>query len=169
VEISTWQHQRLETIRDHPPSMSVCRRAVCLLLSAAGETGAAIARATGLSIDAMTDIRRRWQLRGMASLQDPKSPGRPARVTASYRHQLHQALRTGPLELGYGFSVWTVGRLNTYLQEITGLRFCNEWVRRLIHREHWVYRRPKHTLRGRRNENAFRQARKRLDRLKKGL
>ena len=65
--------------------------------------------------------------------------------------------------------VWSITRLNSHLQIATGIRICNDWLRRLVHAEGFVYRRPKHTLKGKRNEKAFRKAQKALNRLKKGL
>ena len=52
---------------------------------------------------------------------------------------------------------------------MTGLAICNDWLRQLVHAEGFVYRRPKHTLKGKRNERAYRAAQKKLQRLKKGL
>ena len=59
VVLTSWQRHRLDSVRAHPPSPRVGRRAVCLLLSAAGVSGQAICQATGLSVDAIADIRRR--------------------------------------------------------------------------------------------------------------
>ncbi len=77
VKLSSWQRQRLQQIRDHPPSARVGKRAVCLLLSSDGSPSKLISQVTGLSKDAIPDIRRRWQERGMASLKELPRPGRP--------------------------------------------------------------------------------------------
>lgn len=169
VKLTSWQRQRLQQIRDHPPSARVGKRAVCLLLSADGSPSKLISQVTGLSKDAIPDIRRRWQERGMASLKELPRPGRPPKITPEYRKQLRKAVRAGPLSYGYVFSVWSIARLNSHLQTATGIRICDDWLRRLVHAEGFVYRRPKHTLKGKRNEKAFRKAQKALNRLKKGL
>lgn len=168
VKLTSWQRRRLQEIRDHPPSTRVGKRAVCLLLSADGVASKLICQVTGLSVDAVTDIRRRWHQRGMASLIELPRPGRPAKVTPEYRKQLRKALRSGPLACGYVFTVWSIARLNAHLQAITGIKICDDWLRRLVHAEGFVYRRPKHTLKGKRDEKAFRKAQRRLNRLKKG-
>ena len=169
VVLTSWQRQRLEAIRAHPPSGRMGRRAVCLLMSAAGASGRAICQATGLSVDAITDIRRRWQQRGMASLRDTPGSGRKPKASPAYRQELRLALRKGPLAFGYAFSVWSIARLNAHLQNKMGIAFSDEWLRTLVKAEGFVYRRPKHTLKGKRDERAFRKARRALDRLKKGL
>jgi hypothetical protein len=70
---------------------------------------------------------------------------------------------------GYIFTTWSIVRLNTHLQAATGIKVCNAWLRKLVLAEGFVYRRPKHTLRGKRNERAFRKAQRKLSQLKKGL
>lgn len=169
VKLTSWQRQRLEQIRDDPATPRIGKRAVCLLLSADKCSGRLISRVTGLSEDAITDIRRRWRQFGMASVKDRPRSGRPPKVTKQYRKLLREALRKGPLSYGYVFTTWSIARLNTHLQGATGIKVCNDWLRKLVLAEGFVYRRPKHTLKGKRNGRAFRKAQKKLSRLKKGL
>jgi transposase len=168
VVLNAWQRRRLQRVRDRSSSPRVVKRAVCLLLSADGASSRVIRQATGLSLDAITDIRRRWRERGLASLEDRPRSGRPRRVTPAYRRELRQALTRGPPAYGYLFTVWSIPRLNAHLRARTGIAFCDDRVRRLVLAEGYVFRRPKHTLKGRRDEKAFRQAQRRLRRLKKG-
>jgi len=137
-------------------------------MSADGSSARTVGQATGLAVDTITDIRRRWQEHGLASVEDAPRSGRPPKVTPAYRRELRDALRTSPLRYGYALTVWSVGRLSTHLQRLTGIPVCDDWLRRLIHAEGFVFRRPKHTLKGKRNEKAFRAMQRRLDRLKKG-
>ena len=169
VRLTSWQRQRLQQIRDQPPTPRVGKRAVCLLLSAEGVSNRLIAQATGLATDTLTRIRRRWNQRGMASVKDAPRPGRPPTVGPAYRRELKVALRRGPLAYRYAFTTWSIARLNAHLHRVTGLAICNDWLRQLVHAEGFVYRRPKHTLKGKRNEQAYRRAQKKLQQLKKGL
>jgi transposase len=147
----------------------VGKRAVCLLLSADGASNQLIAQATGLAANTLTRIRHRWNERGLASLKDAPRSGRPPKVNRAYRQELKDALHRGPLAYGYVFTTWSMARLNTHLQRVTGVRICDDWLRQLAHAEGFVYRRPKHTLKGKRDECAYRRAQKKLERLKKGL
>lgn len=169
VNLTSRQRRRLQQIRDKPPTPRIGKRAVCLLLSAEGTPSRLIGQVTGLSKDTITDIRRRWNEQGMASLQDAPRPGRPPKVGPAYRQSLREALRRGPLGYGYVFTTWSIARLNAHLQNITGTPICNDWLRQLVHAEGFVYRRPKHTLKGKRDEQAFRRAQRKLQKLKKGL
>lgn len=169
VKLTSWQRQRLQQLRDQPPTPRVGKRAVCLLLSAEGVSNQLIAQATGLASDTLARIRRRWNERGMAFLKDAPRPGRPPKVTPGYRRQLKKALRRGPRTYGYVFTTWSIARLNAHLQRVTGIAICNDWLRQLVHAQGFLYRRPKHTLKGKRDEQAYRRAQKKLQRLKKGL
>jgi len=146
----------------------VGKRAVCLLLSADQESARSIKRATGLSPDAITDVRRRWRERGLSSLIDRPRKGRPPRVTAEYLRQLRRALRRGPRAYGYVFTVWSIARLVTHLHRQTGVKISRDWLRRLAHKADFVIGRPKHTLKGKRDPREYQQAAERLSRLKRG-
>lgn len=168
VRLKPWESRQLRQLRDHAGSARVLKRAMCLLLSAAALPARVIARVTGLSRDAISDIRRRWRQRRLRSLQERPRSGRPARITDRYRRELRRALRRGPLACGYVFTVWSIARLGAYLHQRTGIALGVTRLRQLVHDEDFVIARPKHTLRGKRNEREYRKAKRRLARLKKG-
>lgn len=172
VRVTGWQRKQLRRLQSRPPSPRVGRRATCLLLTADGTCSRQIAKATGFSLDAITDIRGRWNVRGMRSLKDCRHPGRPPRVTAAYCRELRRALRRPPLAFGYVFTLWSIARLGTHLAKRTGIRICRDWLRRLVHQHGYRCGRPKHTLRGKRALRGSRpqyfRAQKRLESLKKG-
>jgi transposase len=168
VRLKPWERRRLRQLRDYAPSLRVAKRAMCLLRSADGERAATIARVTGLSLDAISDIRRRWRKRRLRSLADRPRPGRPPRVNDRYRVELRRALRDGPLSFGYVFTVWSVARLAGHLRKRTGIRLGTDWLRRLVHAAGFVIGRPKHTLKNKRNPREYRRAKRRLEQLKKG-
>ena len=80
---------------------------------------------------------------------------------------MRQAVQTNPLTLGYGFSNWSVVRLAEHLAKVTGIRFSDDQLRRLLHREGFSVQRPKHTMKGKRNEAAYKKSKAQLMRLKK--
>lgn len=171
IRLKPCERRMLLSLRDHPPSPRIGRRATCLLLSAEGEPARQIARVTGMSLDAITDVRARWRnARGdrLRTLLDKPRTGRPAKVTMAYRRELRRALDKGPLAFGYLFTVWSIARLRTHLEKRTGIAISRDWLRRLAHDEGFVIGRPKHTLRGKRNEAEYKRARSRLSGLKKG-
>ena len=168
VRLKPWEARQLRQLRDHAASARALKRAVCLLMSAAGERATGIAGVTGLSLDAITDIRRRWREHRLRSLADRPRPGRPSRITIEYRRELQRALRKGPMACGFIFTVWSIARLGTYLHRRTGIALAISRLRRLVHQEGFVVGRPKHTLANKRDEREYRRTRHRLEQLKKG-
>jgi transposase len=80
---------------------------------------------------------------------------------------MRQAVQTNPLSLGYGFSTWSVPRLAAHLAKVTHIRFSDDQLRRLLHREGFSVQRPKHTMKGKRDEAAYEKAKGELKALKK--
>jgi transposase len=107
-------------------------------------------------------------MQGLAGLQPRKSTGRRSRATPEYRKALRQAVQTQPSELGYDFSVWSVGRLNAHLKKETGISFGDDRLRAILREEGFSFQRPKHTMKGKRDEARYETARRQLKRLKKG-
>jgi transposase len=76
-------------------------------------------------------------------------------------------LATPPQDLGYGFSVWSAERLVQHLRQVTGIEFSASHLRRILKAEGFSFQRPKHTMKGKRDEVAYEQARQELEILKK--
>ena len=112
-------------------------------------------------------MRRLYRKGGVAALVPIKPPGRKSKATPEFRRAMSEAVQSSPLSLGYGFSNWSVVRLAEYLAKQTGLRFSDDQLRRLLHQEGFSVQRPKHTMKGKRDERAFRKAQKDLQVLKK--
>ena len=77
-------------------------------------------------------------------------------------------IQTPPQTFGYGFSVWSVARLNEHLKRETGIGFSEDRLRAILGEEGFSFQRPKHTMRGKRDEAAYKKAQRELKRLKKG-
>jgi transposase len=131
------------------------------------ETIPSIARRLGCATDTVNRVRRLYRKGGVQALYPIKPPGRPPRATAAFLRDMKRAVQTNPLTLGYGFSNWSVVRLAEHLAKVTGIRFSDDQLRRLLHREGFSVHRPKHTMKGKRDEAAYEKAKRKLARLKK--
>jgi len=161
------QWDALDKIRFGTTDKTVFRNATIILMSAAGRSKFSIAHDLGCSPATVDNIRKHYRQRGAAGLKPRKPPGRPSAATPAYRQALREAVNTPPQTLGYGFSVWSVSRLNEHLKRHVKISFSEDQLRRILHEEGFSYQRPKHTMKGRRNEAAFAQAQKELKTLKK--
>jgi transposase len=166
-KLSNSQWDALDQLRLSTKDAVVYRNATMILMSAAGSSKAEIANDLGCSLGTVDNVRKAYRERGLEGLTPGKSPGRPSRATPEYRAALRTALQTPPQELGYGFSVWSVERLGAHLKKQTGIGFSDDQLRRILHEENFSFQRPKHTMKGKRDEAAYEKAAWRLRRLKK--
>jgi len=168
-ELSTQEWEALDRMRFATTEAALFRNVTIILMTAAGRTKASIARDLGCSPATRDNIRARYQQRGREGLRRRQSPGRPSRATPAYRTALRQTIQTPPQELGYGFSTWSVARLGQHVKRQTGIAFSDDQLERLLHHEGFSVQRPKHTLKGKRDEGAYEHARQELQGMKKKL
>jgi len=85
---------------------------------------------------------RRYQAEGVAGLEDAPRPGGVSKTTPAYRARLLELVRRRPRAVGQPFSLWTLQRLAKVMAEETGLRVCDETVRRALKARGIVLSRP---------------------------
>ena len=167
IKLTDEQWDELDGLRFATNSADVFRNCLIVLMSHSKDTIASIAERVGCSTDTVTRVRRLYRQGGVEALRPRKPPGRPGRATPHFLRQMKQAVQSNPMTLGYGFSTWSVARLAEHLARVAGLRFSEDQLRRLLHREGFSAQRPKHTMKGKRDESAYRRARTELAGLKK--
>lgn len=167
MKLTEKQWDELDNLRFRTTSADVFRNCVIILMSDSRETIAKIAGHIGCGTDTVVRVRRLYRKGGIKALYPLKPPGRPTRATPEFLQKMREAVRTNPLTLGYGFSTWSAGRLVEHLARVTGIRFSSDQLIRLLHRHGFSVHRPKHTLKGKRDEAAYKKAQKQLIFLKK--
>jgi len=160
--LSDSQRQRLEQLRSETKDARVFRNATIILQTADGHPETAIAHALGCSGATIDRVRRRSRAEDLTGLIPTKPPGRPSRATPEYRAAMVQAIRTPPQSLGSGFSTWSAARLAQHLKKTAGIALGVDQVRRLLRRARFSVQRPKHTMRGKREEEEFERAKAEL-------
>jgi len=167
LELTEAQWDELDRVRLTTDSADVFRNCLIILMSNSRDTIAAIAQRLGCGTDTVVRIRRLYRRGGAKALSPRHSPGRPSRATPAFLEAMKQAVQTSPLTLGYGFSTWSAARLAAHLAKITGIRFSDDQLGRLLHEHGFSIHRPKHTLKGKRDEGKYTKAQKQLAGLKK--
>lgn len=167
IRLSFAEREALDDLRFRTSSADVFRNCLILLLSDSRDTIASIARRLGCGTDTVVRIRRLYRMGGIGALHPTKPPGRRSRATPAFLKKMKQTVDTCPMKLGYGFSVWSAARLAAHLAKETGIHFSDDQMRRLLHQVHYSFHRPKHTLKGKRDEAAYEKARRKLIGLKK--
>lgn len=167
IKLTEAQRDELDRHRLRAASADVFRNCLIILLSDSRDTIASIAKRLRCGVDTVNRVRRLYRQGGVQALYPIKPPGRPPRATPAFLREMKQAVQTNPLALGYGFSNWSVVRLAEHLAKVTGIRFSDDQLRRLLHQAGFSVHRPKHTMKGKRDEAAYEKAKKKLARLKK--
>jgi len=165
--LSDKEWDALDNLRFTTTDAAVFRNATIILMSVAGRSKASIAYDLGCSVGTVDIARKRYRAIGLDGLIPGKPPGRDSRATPEYRAALRAAVETSPQDLGYGFSVWSLGRLNAHLLKETGIGFSEDQLGRIMKQEGFSFQRPKHTMKGKRDEAAFQKAGQKLRILKK--
>ena len=166
-DLSDQEWDALDELRFSTTNKAIFRNATIILLSGAGRSKPSIAADLGCSVGTVDLVRKAYRQQGLTGLTPGKSTGRKSRATPEYLTALEAALRTSPLELGYGFSVWSLARLNQHLQRHTGIGFSEDQLGRIVHQQKFSFQRPKHTMQGKRDEAAYERAAAKLRMLKK--
>jgi transposase len=165
--LSNKEWDALDRLRFGTSDAAVFRNATIILMSAVGRSKASIAYDLGCSIGTVDIARQRYRQGGLEGLIPGKPSGRVSRATPEYRAALGKVIRTPPQDLGYGFSVWSLARLNAHLLKEIGIGFSEDQLGRIIKQEGFSFQRPKHTMKGKRDEEAFQKAARKLRALKK--
>jgi transposase len=167
--LSAAERRTLERFRRADNRAAVFRHATIILQSAESRSKAALSQALGCSISTIDRVRRAYLREGITGLLPVKPPGRPSRATPAFRAAMAETVQASPPELGYGFTTGSGPRLAAHLKKVTQVGFSADQQRRLLHREGFSVQRPKHTLKGQRDEAEFERAKGELEALKKGL
>jgi transposase len=167
IRLTEAERDALDALRFRTNSADVFRNCLIILMSNSRDTIATIAGRLGCGTDTVVRVRRLYRNGGIDALHPIKPPGRPGRATPAFFRAMKRAIETNPMRLGYGFSVWSAARLAEHLAKKTGLRFSADQMRRLLRQEGFSFQRPKHTLRGKRDETAYQKAGRQLNKLKK--
>lgn len=168
IQLQRRQRESLERKQRSHPDAAVRRRAAILLMSAEEWPVADICEAVGVTRMTVTNTRTRWLESGFRGLADQPRSGRPPVADGEYLAALLDAVNTSPGDLGYAFGVWTSARLAEHLRQRLGRKLSPQRVRAHLRAMGYVWARPKHTLKGRRDEAEHSKAKMELERLKRG-
>jgi len=163
------ERQEVEEMFRRGPNARVRKRAQAIRLSAMGYPVPQIVEILGCNHQSVHNWLDAFEEQGIGGLFDQPRAGRPVTATADYRAQLVEAIKTSPKKIGYPFTVWTITRLRAHLARAMGILLSESRVRQIMKEEGLVFKRPKHTLAQKRDQDGFAEVRSLLERVKKNL
>lgn len=118
------------------------RRLQAARLFSQGETQGAVARALGVTTAAVNHWHQAWRAKGVRGLKAAGRAGRKPKLDAKQLAQVERALRAGPDTHGFSTDLWTLPRVATVIQRMTGVRHHPSHVGRLLQQLNWSLQRP---------------------------
>jgi len=161
------ERQEVENLFRRGPSNRVRKRAQAIRLSAMGYTVTQIAEILGCNRQSVHSWFDLFEQKGPQGLCDRPRSGRPVIATVDYRTQLVEAIKTNPRKMGYPFTVWTLTRIRAHMAREMRILLSESRVRQIMKEEGLVFKRPKHTLAQKRDQDAFAEVRDVLEQVKK--
>jgi transposase len=112
-------------------------------LFAAGRSQAQVARELGVARQVVSRWHARWQAGGLPALASRGPTGSAPRLSDAQLHAVDQALRQGARANGFDTDHWTLARITTVIQQLTGVTYHPGHVWKLLrHRLHYRLQRP---------------------------
>jgi transposase len=126
--------------------VKVARRASVVHSLHLGYSAPEVAEVHQISIATVYNHYHRFKTNGAKGLSNQAIVGRPPKADEAYRKRLVEVIETAPLELGLGFSIWTLASLQAYMLRETGIKLSQNRLSEVLQAAGYVYRRPKKDL-----------------------
>jgi transposase len=111
------------------------KRAQLVLLAAGGRKAGEVAEILRLHARTARFWLKRFNVHGLAGLEESDRPGRPPVYSAEQVGAVVEAALTRPADLGLPFASWTLDRLVAYLGEAKGIAMRRSRVGEVLARE----------------------------------
>jgi transposase len=112
-------------------------------LFAADHSQAEVARTLGVARQNVSRWHARWQAGGLQALSSAGPTGYAARLSDEQLHLIDQALRQGARAHGFDTDHWTLARVTTVIEQLTGVSYHPGHTWKLLHhRLHYRLLRP---------------------------
>jgi transposase len=112
-------------------------------LFAAGNSQAEVARQLGVARQNVSRWHARWRAGGLDALASRGPTGQAPRLSDTQLAAIDQALRQGARANGFDTDQWTLARITTVIQRLTGVAYHRGHVWKLLrHRLHYRLQRP---------------------------
>jgi transposase len=112
-------------------------------LFAAGHSQAEVTHQLGVSRQNVSRWHASWRAGGPDALRSAGPTGSPPRLSDPQLHAIDQALREGARANGFDTDHWTLARIATVIERLTGVGYHPGHVWKLLrHRLHYRLQRP---------------------------
>ena len=118
------------------------RRTEAARLFGEGKTQAEVARELGVSRQSVSRWYARYRHGGAKRLKGAGRAGRKPRLDAKQLKRIDSALRKGPQSYGFETDLWTLPRIATVIERVSGIHYHPGHVWRVLQQLGWTLQRP---------------------------
>jgi transposase len=90
----------------------------------------------------VNDWHTAWAAGGLDGLRSHGQAGRKPKISAEQWARIEVKLMAGPAAYGFDSGAWTLPRVARVIKDLTGVRYDQSGVWRLLHRLGWTLQRP---------------------------
>jgi transposase len=112
------------------------------VLFAAGHFQAQVAHQLGVARQNVSRWHARWRQGGSDALRSAGPTGSAPRLSEAQLHAIDQVLRQGARAHGFDSDYWTLARITTVIEQLTGVGYHPGHTWKLLRRMGWRLQRP---------------------------
>jgi len=147
LQLTASERRQLERQLRKVSDVRLYRRILAVLEYSRGRSSADIARELGMTRQSVYNwVSAYASSNRVSSLRDEARVGRPRIWTEDRQVLLRALMQTSPDQLGSFPVNWTVPLLRDQIEQVTGQRPCEQTIRDALHREGYVWKRPRYRL-----------------------
>lgn len=97
-----------------------------------GYSSSEVAQRLGVARQVGHRWKQAWEAGGSSALSSKGKAGRKPKIDTASRQQIHEALVAGPRSQGYRTELWTLPRVRALIHKLTGVRYHEGHVWRVL-------------------------------------
>ena len=147
IKLTAAQERQLKETLRHTHDARQYRRSLAVLECASGKPVHEVAQSLHVTRQSIVNWETRFRPTGRSgALLERPHTGRPRRANDTVDAFLQELMGMQPAQCGYHATHWTVPLLRDQLRQHLNHAFCDETIRRVLHRLGYVWKRPRYVL-----------------------
>lgn len=147
-KVSVEELTKIKDAMEKEKVVRVFKRYKALYLYLSGMTGRDVAMQTGITVNTICNLYKKYQLEGISGIPDKKISGRPVRLTLEERNTVKELImHQHPFEVGVSNNFnWNAGLLAKYIKREYGYAYSIRGITGLLARMGFYYKYPTYVL-----------------------
>ena len=143
-KISVEELAEIKDAMENEKIVRVFKRYKALYLYLSGMIGRNVAKQTGITVNTICNLHKKYQIEGLSGIPDKTIAGRPIRLTLEERNTLKELIvKQHPCDVGVSDDFnWTAGLVAKYIKREYGYAYSIRGITGLLARMGFYYKYP---------------------------